>query len=99
MAKPSTVKSDRFSRARGGPSRVLEISCAACGTPVARYQKDGTGALKRMYLDRFDGRAPSGNLVCAGCDRVLGVPMVYRSERRPAIRLVPGSVKKQLAHP
>jgi len=49
----SVFKSDKYKRTRGGYSRLLDISCAKCGTHLFYYQKDGPGMLKRMYLDRI----------------------------------------------
>ncbi|NBS41166.1 hypothetical protein EBS80_00720 [bacterium] len=96
MAKPSKIKNDKYKKARGGWSRVLEVSCAKCGAAVARYQKDGPGMLKRMYLDRFEGTPPTDTFVCPGCKELLGVAMTYKKENRPAIRLFVGAVAKQI---
>lgn len=47
-----TPKKDQYSRARGA-SQFLNLFCAACGGFVLLYQKDGPGALLRLYLDRY----------------------------------------------
>jgi len=99
---------DRFRRNRGGYTRLLKIYCERCGNFVALYQKDGPGALKRMYLDRiflpktftYTGalsykKLP--NLVCSECKQVIGVPMLYQKEKRPAFRLFEGSVIKKIS--
>lgn len=96
MSKPTLLKNDKYKKARGGWSRVLQVSCAKCGTDVARYQKDGPGILKRMYLDRFLGKAPTDTLVCPGCKELLGVAMTYKKENRPAMRLFVGAVAKKI---
>ena len=94
------VKKDGFSRARGGNSRVLDISCAHCGNHVAYYQKDGPGTLKRMYADRFIGSEPKGGqLTCSNCDRKVGTLFTYKKENRAAYRLHIGAVSKKIADP
>ena len=55
--KNRVLKSDKFKKARGGPSMLLEIFCSACKAKVCLYQKDGPGLLKRMYLDRISDPA------------------------------------------
>ncbi|MDQ5929971.1 MAG: hypothetical protein QG594_1753, partial [Bacteroidota bacterium] len=42
-------KNDKYKKARGGVSALLDIKCAHCGSHLFFYQKDGPGALKRMY--------------------------------------------------
>jgi len=85
----------------------LEISCEGCGQIVGFYQKDGPGILKRMYLDRIykskDYSDLAGKsfkslppLVCRKCGRLLGVPMIYEKEKRPAFRLFQGAVIKKI---
>lgn len=92
------LKSDKFKKARGGPSRLLRICCAKCGADVCMYQKDGIGLLKRMYLDRIMDSSSAINgktLVCAKCGAHLGNAMIYEKENRPAYRLELGAVAKK----
>lgn len=100
-------KNDSYKKSRGGYSRLLEISCTLCNTIVCRYQKDGPGILKRMYLDRisssekYAGLAMMSlkdiqNLTCPKCSEILGVPMIYKKEDRTAYRLFVGSVAKKI---
>ncbi|MFA6572027.1 MAG: hypothetical protein WCT77_12415 [Bacteroidota bacterium] len=99
-------KKDRYVRARGGSSRFLSLSCSNCGAYLMLYQKDGSGNLLRLYLDRifepdelvdlqvkFD-RATLPNLRCLECNKLIGTPMVYEPEKRLAYRLQKGSVIK-----
>lgn len=106
MAK-SVFKSDRYKRTRGGYSRLLDISCAKCGTHLFYYQKDGPGLLKRTYLDRVYGSKKYSNLeneslknvpqlVCPHCKKHIGVPFNYAKENRLAYRLFVGEIKKSL---
>ena len=98
--KSRILKSDKFKKARGGPSRLLEICCAKCGARVCLYQKDGIGLLKRMYFDRMiDPTSPISEktLVCTKCGAHLGNAMIYEKENRPAFRLELGAVMKKIA--
>ncbi len=100
-------KKDRYRRARGGYSRLLEISCEHCNNVVALYQKDGPGSLKRMYLDRImEPKKLTGvanmptrkmpHLICAKCKQVIGIPYIYQKEKRPAYRPFEGAVRKKI---
>ena len=90
-------KNDKYQKARGGSSRVLDISCEGCGVHLAYYQKDGPGLLKRMYLDRFINNAPNNTeLTCSSCKRILGNLIDYKKECRPAYRLYAGAVSKKI---
>lgn len=90
------MKNDKYRKARGGYSRVLQLSCASCGHSLFRYQKDGPGILKRLYLDRIQDYSSSSNLSCPKCKTVLGVKIIYKKENRPAYRLFVGSVTKKI---
>lgn len=99
------MKKDKYSRQRGGKSRMLNIHCAACNTHILRYQKDGPGNLLRCYLNRIYAppeleqlqhdaaiTEPSDmpNLVCPGCNTVVGTPMRHVDDRL-AFRLRKGT--------
>jgi hypothetical protein len=100
------LKSDKYKKARGGASKLLDVSCAHCGNHLCFYQKDGPGLLKRMYIDRMSDSSYEGmqnlslkdipQLVCPSCKRLLGVPIVYEKEQRLALRLFVGSVTKKI---
>ncbi len=100
-------KKDKYKKSRGGYSRFLEITCEKCRNVIALYQKDGPGQLKRMYLDRIFSperlvklqnvalkKMP--NLICSKCKEVIGVPYIYKKEKRSAFRLFEGSVTKKI---
>jgi len=100
-------KNDKYKKSRGGYSRLLQISCESCNHQVCRYQKDGPGILKRMYLDRIsDSDAYVGlvklplksvpELVCKNCSQKLGTPIIYEKENRLAYRLFVGAVTKKI---
>ncbi len=91
-------KNDRFQKNRGGYSRLLEIACQKCASLVCRYQKDGTGNLRRMYRDRISSPSISlsnKDLICSK-GHLLGVAILYEKEKRKAFRLLPHSVTKKI---
>lgn len=107
MAK-SIFKIDKYKRKRGGYSRLLDISCAKCGTRLFYYQKDGPGMLKRMYLDRIYNSKKYSNLQdeylrnvpqlsCPNCKQHIGIPFNYAKEDRLAYRLFVGAIRKKIA--
>ncbi len=83
--------SDTYRQNRGGWSRFLAISCKTCGTLLFHYQKDGSGPLKRCYLDRILTTKPKlndcGFIFCPHCKACLGFNEPYAKEQnRPALR-------------
>jgi len=91
------MKNDRYKKARGGWSRILDIRCEKCEEHIAFYQKDGPGPLKRMYLDRMSEHpSDSEKLACSNCNETLGTKIIYKKEDRPAYRLFVGSVTKKI---
>lgn len=103
-------KKDRYSRTRGGRSNFFNIFCSACNTHVVLYQKDGPGALLRMYIDRIVApltlaalqdsvreKKDLENLHCVHCNALIATPMVYEPENRLAFRMVPGSFSKKVS--
>ena len=70
--------------------------CEKCKAKVAVYQKDGPGLLKRLYVDRIIEPVvnPKKNLMCEKCKTILGVPIIYQKEKRPAFRLFVGAICK-----
>lgn len=105
--KKLEFKKDKYKKTRGGYSRFLNVSCTNCGNFIALYQKDGPGPLKRLYLDRIFApqtlvgleektfkKLPA--LACKKCQQVVGVPFLYRKEKRPSFRLFQGAVSKRI---
>ena len=91
------MKNDKYKKARGGWSRMLDICCEHCSNHICYYQKDGPGPLKRMYHDRITGLpTKSRQLACPSCYSVLGVGITYEKENRPAYRLFVGSITKKI---
>ena len=101
-----SFKNDKYKKARGGYSRLLDVSCTKCGTHLCYYQKDGPGILKRMYLDRIYGLTLTkkndkslkqiSDFTCPLCKRQIGVTMIHKKENRLAYRLFVGAVIKKI---
>lgn len=91
-------KKDKYSQARGGYSRFLNVYCSSCENHLFLYQKDGPGPLKRMYLDRIFTPKIKINkeLVCNSCKKVIGTFFIYQEEKRPAIRLYQDAIFKKV---
>lgn len=98
--EPYQIVKDRYQKERG-EARMLEIRCSSCGETVILYQKDGPGPLLRCYVDRvawppeiahLEGISARSlpNLECGSCHTVIGSPMVYKPEDRPAFNMRPG---------
>ncbi|MDO8505365.1 MAG: hypothetical protein Q7S48_02210 [bacterium] len=91
-------KNDKYRKARGGYSRLLSITCQKCGSLICRYQKDGSGNLRRMYIDRISETMISLVRKDLSCSKghLLGVKIIYEKEKRPAFRLFVDSVSKKI---
>lgn len=102
------IRRDKFYRSRGSTATIMVITCSRCNKNICTYQKDGTGNLHRIYLDRIISSDPLfkipgynkslsfndlPNLVCS-CRNIIAVPMVYKKEGRLAFRLLRGSIHK-----
>jgi len=94
------LKNDKYREARGGYSRFLKIFCASCESFLFLYQKDGPGALKRMYIDRIlskDISKSKKEFTCKSCKKVIGTFYTYAKENRPAIRLYQDAIFKKVS--
>ncbi len=92
------LQNDKYKKARGGYSRFLQIFCQKCSGVICRYQKDGAGTLRRMYLDRISDPSVSlarKDLTCPK-GHLLGVKIIYEKEKRLAFRLFVDSVTKKI---
>lgn len=91
------LKSDKFRRSRGGYSRILEVFCRKCRCFLLTYQKDGSGNLRRLYLDRILSESKKTNVLkCKKCGEILGTLHVYKKENRKAYRLYQDTVTKRI---
>lgn len=87
------LRRDRYRRARGGNTRLIDIYCAPCNELLLVYQKDmPRGKLKRCYIDRIfyperfsslhndpkvRGKDDLPPMSCGKCGALVGVPMLY----------------------
>lgn len=92
------LKNDKYRKSRGGYSRLLKIYCSQCNEFLCEYQKDGSGVLKRLYIDRIYNPIITGDkkFICDNCNNVIGVLSIYKKENRPAYMLTPGSISKKI---
>lgn len=107
MAKIKVFKNDKYKSARGGSSRMLNLHCSKCDNIFAVYQKDGSGNLRRMYMDRIVSPESLVNLQrndikdiepirCDKCGILLAMPYVYMKEKRKAFRVISEAVVKRI---
>ena len=85
------------------PTRLLNIHCFSCEALVVEYQKKGSGALLRLYLDRISGpnylttqiknKDNPTTLHCPKCSARLG--SLSKKTSPQAYRLVSGSFRKK----
>ncbi len=103
----TTLKSDQYRKARGWYSRLFKIYCKRCDTEILTYQKDGSGILERLYLDRIVAPKKLAhlhtislskipNLMCTKCGSWLAAPYVYKKEKRNAYKLFVGAISKKM---
>lgn len=92
-------KNDRYKKNRGGSSKILEIACVKCGAAICKYQKDGPGSLRRMYVDRIIDPIISIHSKALVCPKghMLGVLVIYEKEDRPAFRVIAEAVAKKIS--
>jgi len=90
------LKNDNFRKSRGGYSRLLEISCSSCDEKLFNYQKDGSGIIKRLYVDRIYGNVKGFSLKCKKCNKLIGNLIIYKKENRPAYAIYLGTIKKKI---
>ena len=106
MQEKFYIVKDKYTKARGGNSKLLTICCGVCKTEILLYQKDGPGKLLRMYLDKIkapieyvdelskiSSKQNMKILSCPSCKEFLAIPMVYKPENRLALRII-GPIKK-----
>lgn len=98
---------DKYKSARSGASKILNIHCRECDTIVIEYQKDGTGNLYRLYMDRImapdvyvgwqnkdiNGIEP---LRCLQCKTIIAMPYIHKKENRNAFRIIQEAMVKRI---
>jgi ribosomal protein S27E len=92
-------QNDKYRKARGGYSRLINVSCEECKKHFLLYQKDGSGPLKRMYLDRIvepETKRVGKVLKCDKCGTIIGTFYIYKKENRPAFRIYQNAIIKKI---
>ncbi len=100
-------KNDKYRKNRGGYTRLISVICLNCEEKILEYQKDGPGALKRIYIDRIiypknlkklkDGDVKDIKLLkCPNCQVVIGSPYIYKKENRKSFKVFQDSIIKKI---
>ena len=81
-------------------SHILAVSCAACKTFIAHYQKVGESNLVKMYNDRIvegvvDFSQYHGAIFCPNCNERIATRYITKSDKKEAYRLVPSAFNKK----
>lgn len=89
MQKKYSPIINEFTTKRGHPKFIF-VLCSKCQKPIFVYQKDGSGPLKRCYLDRIhesliEVKEEASILKYPECERKLGCVDNYEKENRLAI--------------
>ncbi len=94
------LKQDKYREDRGGHSRLMEIQCAKCRGMICLYQKDSSGPLKRLYVDRILGRKitwkNNAKFMCKKCKDLLGLASIYKTENRKCFILFQDVITKKI---
>ena len=107
MAKIDAFKRDKYKSARGGHSRLLNLHCGKCNNVIAVYQKDGPGNLRRLYMNRIlepeklvglqnKNIKDISPIKCNKCGFVVGIPYIYKKEKRKAFRVCRDAIVKHI---
>ena len=83
-------------------SHILEVSCAYCSQPIAKYQKVGESNFVKMYNDRIiegsiDFSLYHGAIFCPGCGERIATRYITKMDNKEAYRLVPSAFHKRKA--
>ncbi len=100
-------KRDKYRKARGDYSRLVNLYCRTCGNLLAVYQKDGPGNLRRLYFDRIFWPEKLTNLQkkplskisplkCSRCNELIAVPYIYKKENRKAFKVFQDMIIKKV---
>jgi len=94
--------SDKYTKGRGNFAKKVEIRCVNCATAIFNYQKEGHGAIEKMYfdniLDNF-GVKKDAILLCPNCEKVLGKRFVFGKDKKLAFKVYPGAIYYKIVVP
>ena len=100
-------KKDKYKNARGNYSRLLNLHCRVCGNLFVIYQKDGSGNLRRIYMDRIFHPKNLTNLEkkplneikilkCFKCKEDIATPYIYKKENRKAFKVYQDMIVRKI---
>lgn len=95
------IKNDVFLKNRKGYSQIYSLHCRKCNNLISNYQKDGSGPLLRLYIDRIenskyvDDFKIDKKITCEKCGEIIGLGYIYEKENRPSYRLFQNAVKQK----
>ena len=93
------VKTDNYSKARGGWISLNNLFCAKCKSSIGDYQKDGGLLLKRLYDDRLSNSyfiwQENKVISCPNCNTPLATCLLYKKEKRSSYVLFAYAVKSK----
>ncbi|OKY27897.1 hypothetical protein [Thalassotalea sp. PP2-459] len=81
MAKPNTK----------GPSRTVDISCAACQCKLFKYRKGGKGALIKCFTERIAQDHTEKLGECPQCHQTFAREALIRGV--PALKMIGNKVR------
>lgn len=94
--------SDKYTKGRGSFSKRVEVKCVNCAELLFDYQKEGHGAIEKIYfdsiLDNFVVKKEA-KLICPKCQKLLGSRFVFGKEKRQAFKVYPGAIYYRIAVP
>lgn len=76
MAKPN----------KKGPTKTIDIFCAACKASLFKYRKGGKGALVKCFKERISQDFTKEPCICPNCDRPFARETVIRGV--PAYKII-----------
>ncbi|WP_372763319.1 hypothetical protein [Pseudoalteromonas sp.] len=80
MAKPN----------KKGPSKTVDIFCAACRAPLFKYRKGGKGALVKCFIERISQDYTEQPCICPKCQQAFARPATIRGTA--AYKMIGGKV-------
>lgn len=86
---------DKYTKGRGKFSKRVTIKCVNCAEIVFSYQKEGNGAIEKLYFDNIlDNFAvkKDAKLICPKCEKVLGSRFIFGKDKKMAFKVYPGAI-------
>lgn len=94
--------SDKYTKGRGNFNKKVEIKCVNCAEILFNYQKEGNGAIEKLFfdsiLDNF-GVKKDSKLKCLKCEKILGSRFIFGKEKKMAFKVYPGAIYYRIVVP